>query len=115
MPDLIKQHGAINYGKKHSIPIFGEDARTGKRSSTALGYGYKWQQYRKRFLKRNPLCRDCERDGHVTLATVVDHIIPHRGDPRLFWDENNHQGLCNPHHGRKTAGETLNGKNSPAS
>jgi 5-methylcytosine-specific restriction protein A len=21
-------------------------------------------------------------------ATVVDHIVPHRGDPKLFWDRN---------------------------
>lgn len=25
---------------------------------------------------------------------VVDHIRPHRGDPVLFWDENNWQALC---------------------
>jgi shikimate kinase len=28
------------------------------------------------------------------VATVVDHIKPHRGDQALFWDKNNWQPLC---------------------
>ena len=27
-------------------------------------------------------------------ATVVDHIVPHKGDMALFWDKSNWQGLC---------------------
>lgn len=34
----------------------------------------------------------------VVAATVVDHIIPHRGDETLFWDPINHQALCAPCH-----------------
>jgi 5-methylcytosine-specific restriction endonuclease McrA len=30
----------------------------------------------------------------VTLATVVDHVEPHRGDQERFWDERNWQALC---------------------
>jgi 5-methylcytosine-specific restriction enzyme A len=30
----------------------------------------------------------------VVAATVADHIVPHRGDERLHWDESNIQGLC---------------------
>jgi 5-methylcytosine-specific restriction endonuclease McrA len=41
------------------------------------------------------MCRD---KGRVTVATVVDHIIPHRGDQALFWDVSNWQSLCKPHH-----------------
>ncbi|MEP2204764.1 MAG: HNH endonuclease signature motif containing protein [Tateyamaria sp.] len=33
-------------------------------------------------------------------ATVVDHIIPHRGDEALFNDRNNLQSLCTPCHSR---------------
>ncbi|ETR05275.1 HNH endonuclease domain protein [Acinetobacter baumannii UH6907] len=25
---------------------------------------------------------------------MVDHIVPHRGDDKLFWDTKNHQALC---------------------
>ncbi|MGM9590559.1 MAG: HNH endonuclease signature motif containing protein, partial [Faecousia sp.] len=40
--------------------------------------------------------------GRLTPATVVDHIIPHRGDRKLFWDESNWQPLCKDCHNRKT-------------
>ncbi len=43
----------------------------------------------------------CQWHGHVTAATVVDHIVPHRGDNALFWDSaNNWQSLCGPCHDR---------------
>ncbi|HEX9813297.1 MAG TPA: hypothetical protein VGA88_14575 [Burkholderiales bacterium] len=31
-------------------------------------------------------------------ARNVDHKIPHNGDPVLFWDESNWQGLCDNCH-----------------
>lgn len=61
-------------------------------------YGYRWEQARKAFLARHPLCADHQRLGHVVAATVVDHIKPHRGDPVLFWDQTNWQPLCTPCH-----------------
>lgn len=74
-------------------------------SSTARGYGYRWQQYRKQFLSVHPLCVQCQVDGRVTGATVVDHITPHKGNQTLFWGPSNHQSLCKPCHDRKTAAE----------
>ena len=41
----------------------------------------------------------------MTAATVVDHIIPAKGSPELFWDEANWQPLCKYHHDAKTARE----------
>ena len=38
-------------------------------------------------------------------ATVVDHITPHRGDKKLFWDEDNWQPLCKRCHDKKTMTE----------
>ena len=67
------------------------------------GYGYRWQQASKAFLAAHPLCAECEREGRVTAATVVDHIVPYRGDMALFWDPSNWQPLCRPHHDTKTA------------
>ena len=66
------------------------------------GYGGKWRNARARFLRKHPLCVKCRENGKLTPATVVDHIIPHRGDPILFWDENNWQPLCRDCHGEKT-------------
>jgi 5-methylcytosine-specific restriction protein A len=37
----------------------------------------------------------------VELATVVDHKIPHKGDETLFFDPENLQSLCKPHHDRE--------------
>lgn len=66
------------------------------------GYTKKWERYRKGFLGRNPLCVTCLAAGRTEPATVVDHIVPHRGDMRLFWDFANHQALCERCHNRKT-------------
>ncbi|WP_246694784.1 HNH endonuclease signature motif containing protein [Methylobacterium sp. WL6] len=63
------------------------------------GYGSRWRKARATYLARNPHCRMCARDGRQTVAVVVDHIEPHRGDQAKFWDTaGNWQGLCQPHH-----------------
>jgi 5-methylcytosine-specific restriction protein A len=43
------------------------------------------------------------KEGSVKAATDVDHVIPHRGNERLFWDEGNWQALCHECHSAKTA------------
>lgn len=85
-------------------------------SSTKRGYGYRWQKARDGYLRKHPLCCYCEREGRVTAATVVDHIVAHQGDDRLFWDSTNWQPLCKPHHDgakqreeRGTEGQTPGG------
>ena len=75
------------------------------RSAASRGYDRKWQKASKAFLHRHPLCAECERNGRYVTATVVDHIVPHRGDRKLFWDESNWQPLCKPCHDRKTGRE----------
>lgn len=52
-----------------------------------------------------PFCRSCAERGERTKATEVDHIIPHKGDMRLFSDKNNLQSLCKRCHSRKTLAE----------
>ena len=56
-------------------------------------------------LVREPFCRECAKQGERVRATVVDHIVPFRGDWKLFVDPNNHQSLCKHHHDLKTAAE----------
>ena len=75
------------------------------RTTTEKGYTRRWQQARDRFLKTHPLCVRCQAAGKLTPATVVDHVLPHRGDQHLFWDQNNWQALCKPCHDRKTMTE----------
>jgi 5-methylcytosine-specific restriction protein A len=74
---------------------------TKRGSARQRGYNTRWEKARKTYLMRNPLCVLCQREGRVTPATVVDHIVPHKGDTKLFWDtEDNWQPLCKPHHDR---------------
>lgn len=66
-------------------------------SARERGYTTEWDKARRDYLHHNPYCRfGCGR-----LATVVDHIIPHKGNPRLFWDRANWQPLCTPCHSRE--------------
>ena len=67
----------------------------------------KWRKLRRAHLAREPLCRECLKEGKVTPATDVDHIEPHRGDKDKFWNGAK-QSLCAQCHGRKSAEE--NGK-----
>ncbi len=71
-------------------------------SPSTRGYDYKWRKFREEYLKRNPFCIECIKKGKLTQAKVVDHMIPHKGDERLFWDESNMQALCIRCHNRKT-------------
>lgn len=72
-------------------------------SAASRGYDRRWRKARLLFLRANPLCVECEAEGMVVQATVVDHVIPHKGDQELFWDYKNWQGLCTQHHNKKTA------------
>jgi 5-methylcytosine-specific restriction enzyme A len=72
-------------------------------SAARRGYNTRWRAARKRFLLNYPLCAECQKTGQITAALVVDHIVPHKGDHRLFWDESGCQALCKPCHDRKTA------------
>lgn len=84
--------------------------RTGATSSAARLYGYQWQVARREYLREHPLCVMCKARGEVTAATVVDHVIPHRGDAGLFWNRTNWQPLCKTcHDGEKARAEHAQG------
>jgi 5-methylcytosine-specific restriction enzyme A len=73
-------------------------------SAHARGYDARWRKARLAYLAAHPLCVACAKDGRTTAATVVDHIVPHRGDAALFWDAaSNWAALCASHHAQKTA------------
>lgn len=65
-----------------------------RESSTKRGYGSRWQKARATWLRNHPLCADHLTRGQLVPAEVVDHITPHRGDMKLFWDRANWQSLC---------------------
>lgn len=84
-----------------------ERQRADKQRGTAheRGYTKTWSRARKMFLNENPLCVHCQNEGRITAANEVDHIIPHKKDYDLFWDEGNWQSLCKSCHSKKTTTE----------
>lgn len=91
--------------------------RGDKRTAAQRGYGYKWQQARAEYLREHPHCVMCLADLDLSdlvpadvivecarrgvtepLATVVNHVVAHRGDQSLFWDRKNWEALCKCHH-----------------
>ncbi|MFA5387026.1 MAG: AAA family ATPase [Candidatus Paceibacterota bacterium] len=54
-----------------------------------------WKQLRVAILRDNPLCAACMRRGNYTTATVVHHIVAHKGDWNLFSDAKNLESICN--------------------
>lgn len=82
-----------------------QDADRG--TAAQRGYDSRWHRRSRQYLAEHPLCAECQKKTPpgVTAATLVDHIIPHRGAMALFWDELNWQALCTECHNVKTAKE----------
>ena len=60
-----------------------------------------WAKLRTAQLAREPICQECQQQA----AIIADHIVPHQGDTKLFYDAGNLQSLCKRCHDRKTARE----------
>ncbi|WP_147112126.1 HNH endonuclease [Tateyamaria sp. syn59] len=63
----------------------------------------RWQKLRAKVLKRDGYI--CQKTGIALVgkypapnSATVDHVIPHRGDPALFWDENNLEAVSKKYH-----------------
>lgn len=83
------------------------------KSSTKRGYGRQWNRISQRWRAQHPFCEECRRQGRLTLAECVDHIIPHKGAPTLLYDLNNLRSLCWKWHSRKTVLEDGGFGNKP--
>lgn len=62
-------------------------------TARARGYTSKYQEARDGFLKANPNCARCGAP-----SSVLHHVVPHRGDKKLFWDRKNWAAVCAPCH-----------------
>lgn len=92
----MKRHAYKPSTAKRHVPISRQKIRKLYQSSD-------WKRTSIRFLAEHPLCVLCLEKQVLTPSTVTDHIKPHRGDERLFWDESNYQAVCKRCHDRKTA------------
>lgn len=69
-----------------------------KQDHKALYNSREWREGRIEHLRANPCCKRCDDEGRVTEATVVDHKVPHQGNRELFFDRDNWESICKPHH-----------------
>lgn len=64
-------------------------------------YGSAWKKIRARYVASHPLCEQCEKEGRLTPAEEVHHIIPLSGGGTH--DEENLMALCKACHSRISA------------
>jgi 5-methylcytosine-specific restriction protein A len=57
-----------------------------------------WTQLRFKFLAKNEKCFTCG-----DKSNTLDHIVTHKGDLKLFWNEQNYMPLCSSCHSIITA------------
>ena len=97
MPMMPSYHRPWALGRKADVSK-ARDQRRG--SSFERGYDRRWLRASRGFRRKNPLCCCCYANGIVSAAQVTDHVVPHRGDKALFWDEANWQSLCEQCHNK---------------
>lgn len=111
-PGCGKLIAAPGFCEKHQQQVRKQqDERRG--TAAERGYDSKWAKARVHYLRKHPLCVNCQLTNRLAAATVVDHIIPHRlkeaidsGDEQriakaraLFWDSaGNWASLCGTCH-----------------
>jgi 5-methylcytosine-specific restriction protein A len=61
----------------------------------------RWRRLAELHRKIEPCCRMCDLKGIVTAVEIVDHVTPHRGNMKLFY-ESELQSLCRRCHADKT-------------
>ena len=59
-----------------------------------------WRVCREKYASVHPLCVGCDREEQV-----VDHIVPVRVRPELFWRADSHQVMCHQCHNAKRTHE----------
>jgi 5-methylcytosine-specific restriction protein A len=101
MPKRPPIHRPIG-SRRTAAYLAAQYARTPERKARQSLYDHEWRAYSRRRLSVHPYCVRCERLGRISLAIVTDHIRPHKGNPDLFRDPDNHQSLCKLCHDRKT-------------
>lgn len=72
-------------------------------TSSARGYGWRWQKFRKAYLASHPLCTRCEAEGKVCAAVHLHHKDWKGPNGPLGFDESNIEPLCVRHHNSLTA------------
>lgn len=85
---LVERGRCVQHARRTQL-----DERRG--SARERGYDHRWERARQAFLDEGDhrLCAHCKARGLVAASSLVDHIVPHRGDEVLFWLVENWQPL----------------------
>lgn len=65
------------------------------------------QKARKALFDQEPLCRECQKQGIVRIATIRDHVVPLAFGGAEHPD--NEQPMCGPCHDAKSKAEAAEG------
>ena len=68
-------------------------------------YTYQWRKASKQFFKRASFVCSMSKEGRLTPATDVDHIIPHGGNRNFSGTERTGSPFVKVVHSKKTAEE----------
>lgn len=98
-PELI-EHGKTHC-YAHERAAQREYNRYKRDPNSNARYGRRWREIRQRFVSENPLCEECAKEGRLTPAEEVHHIIPMSHGGTHDW--NNLMALCKSCHSRITA------------
>jgi len=86
------------------LPVAERKDRWSNRHDGKFYHSPAWRKVRKIYITDHPVCEECERNGYVVEAKVVDHIQSIRsGGSKLSFS--NLQSLCTSCHARKSAKE----------
>lgn len=88
--------GQSNFTPKHRKASPGRSLNP--RQKILNMYDHDWEKYRIKYLALNQKCYSCG-----DKSTVVDHLVPHQGDEKLFRKTDNHIPLCQICHNKVTA------------
>ncbi|GAB5505799.1 MAG: hypothetical protein Rhirs2KO_09620 [Rhizobiaceae bacterium] len=62
------------------------------------GYNTRWDKASATFKLRHPHCLGCSAMGRMVATEVPDHVEPHKGDQKKFWNTAMWQPACRWHH-----------------
>lgn len=68
------------------------------RKKANVKYNAAWDKLSRRYRKAHPLCQECERNGFITPATEVHHIVKVADDPSRLLDVTNLMSVCRACH-----------------
>lgn len=69
--------------------------------ATRRRYGRAWKRIRDRYIAAHPLCEQCQKEGRITPAQEIHHVLPLSCGGTH--SEDNLMALCKPCHSAITA------------